>query len=323
MISFIIPVYNGEEKIERCIFSILNQKSNIPYEIVVVDDGSKDNTSQIVQSICDTYFNVHYIFQENGGVSSARNNGLNHSQGEYVVFVDTDDFIEDSFFDSIDLSEKEELYIYGYNYIDENGRKNIIHLENQIIDKKDGIVKLYNGRLFNPVWNKIYKKSKIKRFFQNDFVMGEDLLFNIHYFKNIDRIKIIDKPLYNYCVNNGSVTKNYKFKYIVDFIQIYYELKDFLSSIEHKDFSQIEVDLVDNIVGTIFMLVNGNVTYSHYKEEMKKIYQELPKELFVFKSNNRISNLIFLSLKHRFFFIIFMIIKFKFFVKKLYYRLFK
>ncbi len=91
MISFIIPAYNSEKTIKRCIDSILDQTSDIEYEIIVVDDGSTDNTEELVRS----YINdkIKFYQKQNGGVASARNFGVDNSSGEYIIFVDSDDYI--------------------------------------------------------------------------------------------------------------------------------------------------------------------------------------------------------------------------------------
>ena len=101
-LSIIVPVYNVEKYIERCLLSLLNQ--DIPkseYEIIVVNDGTPDNSADIAQSIADKNENIIVIHRENGGLSAARNTGMEHVHGEYVMFVDSDDYIEPNVLASI------------------------------------------------------------------------------------------------------------------------------------------------------------------------------------------------------------------------------
>ena len=97
-ISFIIPVYNTERYLETCINSIINQEY-YNYEIILVDDGSKDGSGEICDTFSREYANIKTIHQKNGGSSEARNTGIKNSVGEYLLFVDSDDFIEKKFFD--------------------------------------------------------------------------------------------------------------------------------------------------------------------------------------------------------------------------------
>ena len=93
LVSVIVPCYNGEKDIERCLNSIVNQTYK-KIEVIVVDDGSKDNSKELIKEYVNNYPNVNYYYKKNGGLSSARNFGLKKATGDYIAFVDSDDYID-------------------------------------------------------------------------------------------------------------------------------------------------------------------------------------------------------------------------------------
>ena len=101
MISVIVPVYNGINYIDNCVNSLINQKCNYNYEIILIDDGSKDDSLNRIKDYSNEYENIHYYNQSNKGASSARNVGLKNARGEYVVFVDIDDVVTDEYLQNL------------------------------------------------------------------------------------------------------------------------------------------------------------------------------------------------------------------------------
>ncbi|WP_368646161.1 glycosyltransferase family 2 protein [Alkalibacterium putridalgicola] len=200
MISVIIPVYNAENYLSECVDSVMNQ-SYKNLEIILINDGSTDDSP----SICDSYLHkdnrVKVIHQSNGGVSSARNAGLQEASGEYVQFVDSDDFLsEDMCEELIRAVSHTDIAICGYQGFDDNRNVDIHQPDTSQIKMQDDWGVQFNAlikkNLFNQPWNKLYKKSKITNRFNTDFARGEDLLFNLDYFRNISSISVIDKALY-------------------------------------------------------------------------------------------------------------------------------
>ena len=107
-ISVIIPAYNAELYLERCLNSLVNQTINVPYEIIVINDGSKDNTEGIIQAYLGKYpQRMRYYSKTNGGQSSARNMGLDKAAGRYIAFVDSDDYVEPNYLMSTDQPKKQ------------------------------------------------------------------------------------------------------------------------------------------------------------------------------------------------------------------------
>ena len=181
LFSIIVPVYKTEQYLEKCIQSILEQNYN-NFELILVDDGSPDRCPQI----CDAYQKrddrIKVFHKTNGGVSSARNLGLKVATGKYIWFVDSDDYIEKFSLQQLYENQKEQL---ADMYIFNNGS---IH-ELSSADINDFFKKYYFTYVvgFGP-WNKIYKREIIMSnslCFDTEETIGEDLLFNIDYYKAV------------------------------------------------------------------------------------------------------------------------------------------
>lgn len=189
-VSIIVPVYNREEKIEKCINSIQRQTyKNI--EIICVDDGSKDNSREVVKRIKENDARVILIEKENGGPSSARNRGLMVSTGEYIQFVDSDDSIDADMVERLvkSLEEHEaQLVICGYKFSD--GQQPRIP-ENGVWTKTEFLNKFhefYEGGFIHAPWNKLYVKNYIQDYFPEDMDLGEDCVFNMIYISNVSKV---------------------------------------------------------------------------------------------------------------------------------------
>lgn len=207
--SIIIPVYNVEKYLERCINSIINQtEKNI--EIILVDDGSLDKSGDICDSFAKNDSRIVVIHKKNGGLSDARNKGLEISNGKYILFVDSDDWCEENFVEEVcNIAELNslDLVVCGYkiNYSNNNYiiNKNF-NFERKFCGKKEiseAITNLDTKGMFNVVWNKLYNREIIENYkikFDINGVPGEDLLFNCKYFKYINNIYLLNKSYYNY-----------------------------------------------------------------------------------------------------------------------------
>lgn len=216
-ISVIVPMFNAEKNINRTIISILKQNFNKDYEIILINDGSTDNTELICKEYANTNKNIIYKKIKNAGVSNARNIGIKMSKGKYICFVDSDDTISENFlkdmYESI-TKNKVDLGICAYERIG-NNNKITKKIESQKSEKKDycgTIIQLQSNNMLNQIWNKIYKKEIIdnnKIAFPMDMSYGEDFRFVLEYLKKTKSIQIIDKTDYFY--NNGSEGLNCKY----------------------------------------------------------------------------------------------------------------
>lgn len=197
-ISVIVPVYNTEKYLPRCIDSILAQTFT-DFELLLIDDGSKDNSA----NICDEYAakdqRVRVFHKQNGGVSSARNLGLDNASGEWVTFVDSDDWIDKFFLSIIDVdSLNADLIITAVS-------------EEKELTSETYIKEMLMRRLPPQIWGKFFRRSVIKDALRlpYDIFWGEDLMNNVLIGFNLQKRIVLKKDvLYNYEINETSVSTN-------------------------------------------------------------------------------------------------------------------
>lgn len=231
-LSVIIPVYNGEKFLDKCLSSLINQKyKNI--EILCINDGSSDQSAEIISKFVSVDDRVVVIEQDNSGVSAARNRGLNAASGYYITFCDQDDYVDENIYIEM-ISEMEQkqsdMAICGIEVIDiADGKKSFSRNLDEIKNKFD----LFNeGMLIACVWNKIFKKSVIEKFnlsFLTGFQIAEDLEFAFKYLVCCsDRIVCINKPYYKYiqhgtnaiCDPQKRISVYYCIKSMFDFVKL-------------------------------------------------------------------------------------------------------
>lgn len=211
LISIIIPVFQVEVYIERCIKSIINQTyKNI--EIILVDDGSTDKSGDICDkySLIDNRIKVHHI--KNGGVSKARQFGIKQSTGEYIVFVDSDDYIPNnsiSLMNEYRTKNNLDIVIGAFNICNDSSNK-YIPIKNEIINQEEYIKRLLLHKSNPGPCGKLYKK---KLFSDNSFpplIKGEDYLMNLDIALNIKSVGYINSPVYFYYQRDNSVIHLHK-----------------------------------------------------------------------------------------------------------------
>lgn len=228
LVSIIIPVYNVEKYIERCIESVLNQTLN-NYEVIIVDDGSIDGTASICDNYAKKYKNIFVIHKNNAGLGYARNTGIENAQGKYIVFLDGDDFIGKdhllNLYNSIkdnnadtcmcgysrhqkDGTEIENRHIYANQTFDDDEiiTKVIPKLCGKKPDKTDNIEMSVCMAMFSC---EIIKKNNL-RFCSEREMISEDLIFDLDYYKYAKRISFSEDTSYRYCNNEGTLTTKYR-----------------------------------------------------------------------------------------------------------------
>lgn len=216
LISIVIPVFNMEKYIQRCILSLFYQSYN-NIEIIIVDDGSTDNLKKVVENL--KYNNLIYVYQDNQGVSSARNRGIDLAKGDFIIFLDADDFIDSKFVESLLsdlLKENSQLSICGHTKIfDSNisvksrSKKSKIKYENfikEFFDRNSLLTKLCCDKIFSL---KVIKENKL--YFPLDVPSGQDQVFILAYILKIKKITTIKNNLYYYYQSNNSKSRSYQF----------------------------------------------------------------------------------------------------------------
>lgn len=212
MISIIVPVYNVEHVLERCIKSILTQ-TYTDIELLLINDGSSDNSEFICKKYAEIDSRVHFYTKDNGGAASARNFGIEVSKGEYIQFVDSDDWIEKNMVESMYhalVDYKVDWVICGMKYI--SLKKTSFNLFGnyccRLMDEMCKVImEYYTKGILHSSCNKLYKKSFITNNMKENYVYGEDYIFNLNYLKNISSFVTINDALYIYDCRNESITR--------------------------------------------------------------------------------------------------------------------
>lgn len=223
-LSIIIPVYNAELSLARCVESILRQNFN-DIEVLLIDDGSTDSSLQICKEFVSKDSRVKIFEKENGGVSSARNLGIEKACGEWITFVDSDDSLEKSWLPAYEIYEACDMIMQGFTFIDEHLDKKECYLSPESFSD-NGILQFYikyRNYDYLPLrvpWNKFFRRNIIKdnsiRFKEN-ISCGEDRVFNLTYMRYVKKIKVIDNVGYIYVrTSSGLALKQYSVNDTVD-----------------------------------------------------------------------------------------------------------
>jgi len=239
LISIIVPVYNVEKYLRKCIDSIINQTyENI--DIILIDDGSTDSSSEICNEYSKKDKRIKVIHKENRGVSSARNEGIKHARGEWITFIDSDDWIEKNFCEILlkkVLETKSDVALCGYNRIN-NKKTEKINAKNRelIFNCNEYLIKSLNPQTgFGFCHMKLIKKEILKGiYFNENIVVGEDALFNVMISQNIKKAIFVEQALYNYRINNQSVVRKYDENYANKYLLAMNEIKKYLFE-KYKD----------------------------------------------------------------------------------------
>lgn len=220
-VSIIIPVYNTSGYVERCLQSVKKQSyKNI--QVVIVNDGSTDDSNTIIQNYIEKNgLGYIYLEKENGGLSSARNHGMNFADGDYLFFLDSDDYLPvDAIEKLINASANKDIIIGNFIFEDAKGiTREVDFPECQSFDgadlnNRDFYNYFYGSRYGISACNKLYRRRFVANlgvlFQKNSEIYAEDLLFNIKLFKGNPRVQILHKGTYVYFQNNNSITHSYK-----------------------------------------------------------------------------------------------------------------
>lgn len=215
LVSFIVPVYNVEGFVEACIHSIANQTCN-DIEIIAVDDGSTDKSGQILDALAKNDSRIIAIHQENRGVSAARNVGLSQATGEYILFVDGDDYVDNDYaecFLGLIRKTDTDLALSTNWFIDNQLEKNEKY-RYLLYDGGKAIEHIYLDKIAVGVPNKIYKREflqKIQAVFHEEYWFAEGMTFNIECMIAASKIGVSDFAKYHYVTNPQSATRKFNY----------------------------------------------------------------------------------------------------------------
>lgn len=249
-LSIIVPVYNVEKYLDKCLDRILNSTYK-DFELIVINDGTKDNSEQIITKYLEKEEykdKIRYISKENSGLSDTRNLGMSKATGDYIAFVDSDDYIEPNMYETMmnKAIEKDfDIVASDVRLVYENSDKEKIvssAYEKDLISKDE--IKQTMLVYYPVVWNKIYKKSLLEGIEFSKGVWYEDMEFNLKVYPRIKSIGVVKEPLYNYLQRGNSITYTYNDK-----------LYDIITNMD-----------------TVIKYYKEQGMYEEYKEELEYLY---------------------------------------------------
>lgn len=287
MISVIVPVYNVEKYLDNCVESIVNQTYK-DLEIILVDDGSPDNCPVMCDEWAKKDDRIKVIHKENGGVSSARNIGLDNVTGEYIGFVDSDDYLKSNMYELLIenlTATNSDISVCSTFLVDENNNIKADNIfESQVLNQEEA-VKFLSYKMNNSLWNKLFKKDMFKGCrFDEGHTFGEDHLILLQVLKNVNRVSFISDSLYYYVQRSNSTTGSKFSKRSFD--QVY--MKDALYNYVKENYlyvseyyRKLSFTARENMCRKI-ILSNSDEEFAKELDEYKKY---MKKEFSIVKSN--------------------------------------
>lgn len=278
MVSVIVPIYNSSLFLERCIDSIIAQTSK-DWELILVDDGSTDNSAEKCRDYANADSRIKYIFKENGGVSSARNAGLDAARGEFVMFVDSDDAIAPNTLERVLCKQAEHNFDCVVWGCDQNGHIWAPGTDEEYEDISDfnkNFIRHLNTELLCPCWNKLFKRELINPRFNESISHAEDFIFCLDYLKRCHNIAFIKDPLYLYDVYvSGSSTHHFKESNLTALEMMQHSVLDY---IKQKEEYRLYAKYVRDLTFQFRLLLKDNAM--PYAEKRSVIRGWLPNSFF-------------------------------------------
>lgn len=307
-VSIIVPIYNVSKYLDR-FFNSIKEQIFRDYEVILIDDGSTDDSLFKCEEFQKNNHNVVLIHQKNQGVSVARNIGLKHAKGKYIYFCDPDDYIDAQLLeDNVILAEKYKanLVIFGYN-VEKNGRVIACNhpKDTFLLTTNDFIsdfYKLYSLDLLYYLWNKLYLRNSLKNIIFDNEGVGEDTRFNLKYFKKVSNVCTNSNIYYHYIKDrNDSLTSTVTLSRVTSRLKELQELENLIFNSWNKANDAEFQDLIDNqYLQTAMLAMSIEIKISDKENTVNKILNSPKiKSRLKFKHKNYIYNLKILFIKSR------------------------
>lgn len=278
-ISLIIPVYNVEKYLEKCLNSCVNQDiSDEEYEIIIINDGTRDGSLIIALDFEQKYKNIKVYSQENQGLSAARNKGLSLAKGEYVWFIDSDDWIEENCLNSIiEELEENDLLVMGYiKAYDDESKNQVVKYQNENISNGR---QLLLDRFFPQAQMYIFRKVFLLKYNLMFYkgIYHEDSEFTPRMLFYAGKIKTLKKPVYYFYKRPNSITTSVNPKKAFDCIVVANNLSDFSKNVDKDVKTQFDNLISMNINNSLFN------TFEMSEEKINELNLFIYKNRFLFK----------------------------------------
>lgn len=273
-LSVIIPVYNVVDWLPRCINSIIEQNVFEKVELILIDDGSIDGSSDLCDRYAFNYKNIIAFHKSNGGVSSARNLGLNNATGKYVVFVDADDYVEPYFLDSLLICAEQsnaDLVVSDYYLSFPNGQKIRYRSSNKTVcwGQLESLIEfLKGGNIGVNLFDKLFIRNMIGDLrFDEKIKIGEDLYFIFQYLTSVSKVCGDFTPGYNYYQREGSAMKaSFSMKYF-DVIDVSERILEWIKNNKPEIIDYAEAMYIHSAYKTIERCYKADAL-SDYRQEV-------------------------------------------------------
>lgn len=304
--SLIVPVYNTEKYLEKCLNSIINQTFD-DYEVIVVNDGSTDNSEKIIDDFCNKYTNIKKLNKENGGLSDARNKGISVAEGEYLLFIDSDDYIENNLLYNINdiIKEKDyDLIKFGYDLVYENKIENT---NNFVFDKEYNGEEVFkkmvaNKNPFEMAWLYAYKRSfwnnyyfsYPKGYYHEDLGLTPKIILKAKSFYSIYYIG------YHYVQMGSSITRGNDYKKIIKrAYDVLYHFDNLYNEINNDEDISLETKKIFNsYISNALIMKIDNLKEKDRKEFIKKLKERHVFDLLISDNLKHKLKKCFLKLKY-------------------------
>ncbi len=300
MLSFVIPVYNAKPFLSQCLDSIKGQTVN-EWEMILIDNGSTDGSGEICDHYAKTDSRISVVHQENKGPASARNIGMNMAKGDWIAFVDSDDWIEKTYIEKLEKEMKDEydLIFFAYDIVSEDNvkcildkkaiREEITQLHIQILEKQSidtGIDKEYTpvNKYRGQVWTKLYRREFLllnKLYAREHLMRCQDVMFNLEVYGKAKSAMFLPEVLYHYRHLTASLCHQYNDKQKIYLDRFAKEIGKYLSEIDKSKQYEDEYDVrlaltLINCCFLDFCHPMNKKTYQQRMQEFKEMRMSTP-----------------------------------------------
>lgn len=290
-ISFIIPAYNVEDTIKECVESIVNQAfGNVKIEIIIVNDGSTDRTRDVCNKLVERYDCVYLLNKKNGGVSTARNCGIQQAKGNWIMFIDGDDGLLQNTARYLHTDGPEDIILYSYTRSKEK-RKNAVEefgistevLRQMVLNRARYIREIPRLSCIDGISNwtccgKLYRRETIisnRCLFPEGITHGEDMIFNYQVCSAARSVRCVTAPVYYYRLRCDSVTKTFNPKRLKNTRALLEELKRINPAVEHDpDYLMFVYNRLFTCCKHYFSSENKTMSLEEKREALKQLCEE-------------------------------------------------
>lgn len=335
-ISVIVPIYNSERNLSRCIESIINQTYK-EIELILINDGSRDRSGQICDLYAEKDDRIIVVHKNNSGVSDTRNEGIKLSSGKYLQFVDSDDYLDENMIEillNVVQHGDPDMVICGYKIIDNRTGNYVLtdYLQDEMNFGFERFLAIYADlylkNYLNSPWNKMYKASLIEKekiLFEPKLDLGEDLIFNLEVIKKCDKFSFIYSCPYNYVeYNHETLSAKYRenlyeiikslFKQV---IELYTDVDNYAAEI-----NKMQQAYTRTLLTNVVLHIADHICLRDYDIYLKKAKKVRQDEILTQTINNielysNREKLLALLFQHNMYLFIFIYTKIRIFIKNM------